>query len=74
MLNFIIYALISTIMLGFTCLRMVATFDLVNPKHVLRMKILRPCASKKIVKKNQRHPTWTNRGQKHRLGVSREKQ
>ena len=39
-------AFISTIMLGLLVLRVFADFDLVNPKHVGKIKILRPCGLK----------------------------
>ena len=70
MLNWMIYTPVSTIMLGFSCLRVFADFNLVNPKHDGRMMILRPYGSKKISKMAQSHLTRTNRGQNHDLGGS----
>ena len=65
------YALMSTITLGFACLKIFVNFDLVNPKHDDIMKILRPYRSKKIGKQARRHPTWTHCGQYHDLEGSR---
>jgi len=56
MLNCTIYALISTITLGFTCFDSVCKFSLYEPSHVNSMKILRPCGSKNMTKEAQRLP------------------
>ena len=50
MLNCMIYALISTSMLGFACFDSVCRFSLCEPSYVNRKKILRPYGSKKIAK------------------------
>jgi len=42
-LNRTIYALLSTIMLGFACFDSVCRFSLHEPSYVNGMKILRPC-------------------------------
>ena len=70
MLNCTICGPVSTIMLGFSCLRVFADFNLVNPEYDGNMMILRPYGSKKISKIAQSHPTRTNRGQNHDLGGS----
>ena len=62
MLNCTIYALISTIMLGFTCFDSVCIFPLCEPSYVNSMKILKPCGSQKIAKDAQRHQIWSNCG------------
>jgi len=71
MLNCTIYTLIFTITLGFACFDSVWRFSFCEPSNVNRMKILRPCGSKKIAKEAQRHPVRLNRGQNHGLGRSR---
>ena len=65
MLNCTIYALISTITLGFACFDSVYKFSLCEPSYVNRMKIVRPCGSKTIANEAQRHPIPSNCGQNH---------
>jgi len=62
MLNCTIYTSISTIALGFACFDSVCRFSLCDPSYVNRMKILRPCGSKKIAEEAQRHQIRLNRG------------
>jgi len=59
MLNYVIYAPISTIMLGFAFFERFCTFSLCEPSYVSRM---RPCGPKKTAKEAQKHPIRSNCG------------